>query len=997
MRNLLLKLRSKGDFCAGGPIDLPNPGMTIDGVGWVSTPLVYGVAEMIKKVATQAPYGKGPDTLVDKTVRNAHQIEASKVSFASPEWNYAIKNLAQTVARRLGTDEDFVDISLYKVFLYEQGGHFKPHKDTEKEDGMFGTLVIQFPSVFTGGEFIVRHCGVERVFESGVKDASCSYQFYYTGHYADCEHEIKPILSGARLVAVYSLSWKRDGAPPVPPKIDTSIKLAAHLRRVDGCLGWILDHQYTPASLERYGCGALKGKDRAVSDALLTARDLMRRDVPNDELLLYIVRAQRIDEDRGGGEVQFGEPELDLNDGLHSAEGPRMRAGGAGDAGPVVLGALRSLRFFDDILNRNLRSEEDEEYSEDSYEGKMRNDDFWHSPLGGGVSYTGNEGGEGTKLYSCYVLALLRRARAFPLCCAADPDSAALAARHALSESPARAREMIQAVVQAATTLGSKALAVAVEIAGAAGDVGLLELAAGRRPLKLWSGCGGVFFVGGFTGSVEAAAFGAALGRLGRPAWDRMLACISGREASWPTGRGAYVLCPAGGADSEAGAANFASPTTLAGLVAAVFDRAAGRGGAADDEAAFDCLASLLAGAVGNPGEEDRVRSCFSRGRGDHIAKGDDNDSKGEETEGRNGSLREAEYIQALSRCVSLTRSSSRGAQWAVRLIELLGREPQGRPPAGVPSRAVADAVAAAVRAVGWAAAKGMVLRLLRPPASWAPGSPAYDLGASRVAQLDGRLRLACLLVEHVGSDAGAVGPLASAFAHHVAKEDDGLDVSAGLRLLVEEGGAGAREKAVECARLWDPESTATQLAAALAAGDGAVLASGWLAGVCGSAGARRLGYDLAAAALDAKVERRREVAAQRAAAVPPLVVSRPKASTPQHPELEAFLRGPEVAATLPMRYSTELQARAVASLFARESRGYQVEFKTVELPLSPSSETGGVGAGSGDGARGEGRRHFGVAADKGSWLRKIEAKAAEAAEAAEAARRLLDERRAAA
>lgn len=233
LRELLFSVRDdSGDFCTGGAIALPCPAMRIDGVGLVPTPLTPSVAEMVKAVATQAPYGKGPETLVDITVRNAYQIEACKVSFSNPEWELALRTLSQTVAKRLGTNPDFVEMSLYKIFLYEQGGHFKPHKDTEKEEGMFGTMVVQFPSDFTGGEFIVRHCGVERVFDSGAKDNSACYQFHYTAHYADCEHEIKPILSGARLVAVYSLSWKGNGAPPNPQSIDTAVQLVQHLKQV---------------------------------------------------------------------------------------------------------------------------------------------------------------------------------------------------------------------------------------------------------------------------------------------------------------------------------------------------------------------------------------------------------------------------------------------------------------------------------------------------------------------------------------------------------------------------------------------------------------------------------------------------------------------------------------------------------------------------------------------------------------------------------------------
>ena len=38
-----------------------------------------------------------------------------------------------------------VAANLYKMVLYKERGHFKAHRDTEKEPGMFGTLIIQLP------------------------------------------------------------------------------------------------------------------------------------------------------------------------------------------------------------------------------------------------------------------------------------------------------------------------------------------------------------------------------------------------------------------------------------------------------------------------------------------------------------------------------------------------------------------------------------------------------------------------------------------------------------------------------------------------------------------------------------------------------------------------------------------------------------------------------------------------------------------------------------
>jgi hypothetical protein len=73
-------------------------------------------------------------------------------------------------------------------------------------DGMFATLVLQLPSTFTGGEFVVTHGGVSRTFDLAL-DGDAALCPQYVCHYADCEHELKPVTSGHRLALVYSLCW----------------------------------------------------------------------------------------------------------------------------------------------------------------------------------------------------------------------------------------------------------------------------------------------------------------------------------------------------------------------------------------------------------------------------------------------------------------------------------------------------------------------------------------------------------------------------------------------------------------------------------------------------------------------------------------------------------------------------------------------------------------------------------------------------------------------
>jgi hypothetical protein len=49
--------------------------------------------------------------------------------------------MTEAAAKGLGVEVCSVKSQLYKLLVYGPGGHFKPHRDTEKEAGMFGTLV----------------------------------------------------------------------------------------------------------------------------------------------------------------------------------------------------------------------------------------------------------------------------------------------------------------------------------------------------------------------------------------------------------------------------------------------------------------------------------------------------------------------------------------------------------------------------------------------------------------------------------------------------------------------------------------------------------------------------------------------------------------------------------------------------------------------------------------------------------------------------------------
>ena len=286
---LLLGIRAPGEHCASGKaVTLPSyPGLLVEGIdGQLGLPLHKTQATLLASQAEQAPYGKGAETLIDTSVRNVLQVAPERVSFTNPAWEEGMLGLAKEAAEKLGTPADQVSAKLYKLLLYQPGSFFLPHQDTEKDSGMFATLVIQLPSVFTGGESIVRgKDGRQRVFKLGNDTGEAAFASHYMCHYADCEHEVREVSSGYRLALVYSLCFTQGHRKELYSATDSpggsqraqlsNLSLKIHQLPPDQRLFVLpLEHKYTQASLEEFRFDCLKGLDRERYSALESVEEL---------------------------------------------------------------------------------------------------------------------------------------------------------------------------------------------------------------------------------------------------------------------------------------------------------------------------------------------------------------------------------------------------------------------------------------------------------------------------------------------------------------------------------------------------------------------------------------------------------------------------------------------------------------------------------------------------------------------------------------------------
>ena len=268
---ILQGVDSPGSFATGGSCgtNLIMPGITIDGIGTVGLPLSEAQARILAARFEQAPFGRGSETIVDKSVRNTFQLDPEHFMITNPRWESEISGLLSNVRRDLGVQSHLeVEAQLYKMLLYEEGSFFAMHRDSEKVDGMFGTLVVVLPTAFTGGELVVKHQGQMKQF---AQSHSSGFGSQYAAFYADCKHELKPVTSGHRLCLVYNLVKTGSGACPRAQRNRQILKRLKHAvgawaESFDGHkLVIMTEHMYTPAGISGGGSSEkFKGNDAAV-------------------------------------------------------------------------------------------------------------------------------------------------------------------------------------------------------------------------------------------------------------------------------------------------------------------------------------------------------------------------------------------------------------------------------------------------------------------------------------------------------------------------------------------------------------------------------------------------------------------------------------------------------------------------------------------------------------------------------------------------------------
>ncbi len=256
-----------------------DPHLRVEGAGDIPLPITLQTAHRLCAAAQPAHHGYKDQTRLDPRVRDTWEISAERLRFTSPEWAGVLDRALLRIGRELGLPSpDSLRADLHNLLIYAPGQFFAVHQDSEKIDGMLGSLVITLPSSFTGGEFVVSHK------DQTVRAHGSESRLGMVAFYADCHHEVRPVKQGYRIVLTYNLiAQESTSSAELPKQAVTALITELHRfwqspspprwhgdtnTEPPDRLVYLLDYQYTPSGLSWQ---RLKGVDVQRAAALLAA------------------------------------------------------------------------------------------------------------------------------------------------------------------------------------------------------------------------------------------------------------------------------------------------------------------------------------------------------------------------------------------------------------------------------------------------------------------------------------------------------------------------------------------------------------------------------------------------------------------------------------------------------------------------------------------------------------------------------------------------------
>ncbi|KAJ7066361.1 hypothetical protein C8F01DRAFT_1123021 [Mycena amicta] len=232
------------------PNDVPNPFLSIEGVGVVGVPL------------------SARDSAVILLSLGVQEVPASQITFENPGWDAWVKETAGKKAFKdlVGDHAPPMtpSFALRKLVLKGPGSETTNFSVPTTENQM-GTIIIFLPSVHTGGRLGFNH--EDQNFEVDELEDQSGFFTSVVASFSGVDCEMSPILSGYQIGLVYDI-LSRPGAEPIA--LPNTQQLDQHLK--SALSTWATDSESSDARIhlllaqkykndQSFKCDALTGAD----------------------------------------------------------------------------------------------------------------------------------------------------------------------------------------------------------------------------------------------------------------------------------------------------------------------------------------------------------------------------------------------------------------------------------------------------------------------------------------------------------------------------------------------------------------------------------------------------------------------------------------------------------------------------------------------------------------------------------------------------------------
>lgn len=197
-----------------------------------------------------------------QNVEEAWTIPVDKINIEIKE--ELLSHVITRIEQELSINQNFKLVpQLYNMLIYGPGQFLKTQKNSEKIENMAATLVIALPSPHIGGDLIIELNKKKHKFfgSSNPEIVKC------IAFFSECNHEVKKVEQGYRVVLTYNLQLHYSEIFPTMIPIDEGWKnsLAQFFGRNE-IFVYFFDHVYTERNLK---WNMLKAMDSTFTHSLL--------------------------------------------------------------------------------------------------------------------------------------------------------------------------------------------------------------------------------------------------------------------------------------------------------------------------------------------------------------------------------------------------------------------------------------------------------------------------------------------------------------------------------------------------------------------------------------------------------------------------------------------------------------------------------------------------------------------------------------------------------